>query len=80
MVHSLAQLIVPFALLLTCNLLHFVLSKFQVIDPRKTYSFPADIWSLGCSVLEMIIRGPPFGDLEWVCTASRKFFYDLMVF
>lgn len=39
---------------------------FQVIDPRQTYSFPADIWSLGCTVLEMETRRPPFGDMEWV--------------
>ncbi|XP_008801037.2 mitogen-activated protein kinase kinase kinase 1-like [Phoenix dactylifera] len=37
----------------------------EVVNPRKTYGPPADIWSLGCTVLEMLTRQIPYPNLEW---------------
>ncbi|XP_058089646.1 mitogen-activated protein kinase kinase kinase 1-like isoform X2 [Magnolia sinica] len=37
----------------------------EVVNPRKTYGVAADIWSLGCTVLEMLTHQPPYSHLEW---------------
>ncbi|CAL9068869.1 mitogen-activated protein kinase kinase kinase 1-like isoform X1 [Musa acuminata AAA Group] len=37
----------------------------EVVNPRRTYGPAADIWSLGCTVLEMLTRQIPYPNLEW---------------
>ncbi|CAL9079511.1 unnamed protein product [Musa textilis] len=37
----------------------------EVINPKISYGPAADIWSLGCTVLEMLTHQIPYPDLEW---------------
>ncbi|GJN30963.1 hypothetical protein PR202_gb19311 [Eleusine coracana subsp. coracana] len=43
----------------------------EVVNPRKTYGPAADIWSLGCTVLEMLTCQLPYPDLEWTQALYR---------
>ncbi|KAF3789982.1 Mitogen-activated protein kinase kinase kinase 1 [Nymphaea thermarum] len=43
----------------------------EVVNPRKTYGLPADIWSLGCTVLEMLTGQVPYGNLEWTAAIFK---------
>jgi len=37
----------------------------------EEYSFPADIWSLGCSLIELVTGFPPYHDLNAVAALFK---------
>ncbi|KAJ4815220.1 Mitogen-activated protein kinase kinase kinase 1 [Rhynchospora pubera] len=38
----------------------------EVVNPKKAYGLAADIWSLGCTVLEMLTHQIPYPNVEWM--------------
>ncbi|KAJ6809174.1 putative mitogen-activated protein kinase kinase kinase 1 [Iris pallida] len=61
---GLAKEITKFNMLKSCKGSVYWMAP-EVVNPRKTYGPAADIWSLGCTVLEMLTRQIPYPNLEW---------------
>uniref|UniRef100_A0A0D9VS70 mitogen-activated protein kinase kinase kinase n=1 Tax=Leersia perrieri TaxID=77586 RepID=A0A0D9VS70_9ORYZ len=67
---GLAKEITKFNVLKSCKGTVYWMAP-EVVNPKKTYGPEADIWSLGCTVLEMLTRQLPYPDLEWTQALYR---------
>ncbi|CAN1731791.1 Mitogen-activated protein kinase kinase kinase 1 [Linum perenne] len=56
----------------SCKGTAFWMAPEVVNGKSRGYGLPADIWSLGCTVLEMLTRQIPYSDLECQMTALFK--------
>nr|CAE03317.2 OSJNBa0032I19.11 [Oryza sativa Japonica Group] len=61
---GLAKQINKFSMLKSCEGSVYWMAP-EVVNPKRTYGTAADIWSLGCTVLEMLTRQLPYPNLEW---------------
>uniref|UniRef100_A0ACD5Z5U4 Uncharacterized protein n=1 Tax=Avena sativa TaxID=4498 RepID=A0ACD5Z5U4_AVESA len=48
------------------------------VAKAKPHGPPADIWSLGCTVLEMLTGKVPYPDMEWVRASVNFVFWNIM--
>ena len=39
----------------------------ELLFGSKYYSYPVDIWSIGCVILELVFRIPPFLGILMIC-------------
>jgi len=66
---------------LTCAKKFLILiTVLQVVNNKNQgYGLPADIWSLGCTVLEMLTRQIPYSELESVSAIFDTSLYPIVI-